>query len=262
MGYNPTMENQTPSPLLTDAQKEFFKQNGYVKLPQIVPQNLVETARRAINADIGQNGLNPDDLPTMRSQTYCRDLTKQAPITDLYNASPLKNIAESLIGASKVRPVGGGQIALRFPAADLEAAPRPPGPHLDGMYSPNNGMKEGTIGNFTALLGVFLSDLPREFMGNFTVWPGTHTLYEKYFQEHGPQSLLNGMPPVEMPAPQQFLGQSGDAALVHYQLAHGIAMNLSPNIRYAIFFRLFHVDHDQNKWECMTDIWKEWEGMR
>jgi hypothetical protein len=23
-----------------------------------------------------------------------------------------------------------------------------------------------------------------------------------------------------------------------------------------------HVDHDQYHWECMTDIWKEWEGMR
>ena len=256
------METQTPSPLLTDAQKQSFKQKGYVKLPQIVPQSLVETARRAINADLGQNGMNPDDLPIMRSQTYCRALTKTPPITDLYNASPLKSVAELLIGENKVRPVGSGQIALRFPSADLQAAPRPPGPHLDGMYSPNNGVKEGTIGNFTALLGVFLSDLPREFMGNFTVWPGTHLLYQDYFREHGPQSLLNGMPPVPMPQPEQFLGRAGDAALVHYQIAHGIAGNISPNIRYAIFFRLFHVDHDQNKWDCMTDVWKEWDGMR
>jgi hypothetical protein len=69
------------------------------------------------------------------------------------------------------------------------------------------------------------------------------------------------MPKVELPAPEQFVGQAGDAALVHYQLAHGIAGNGSPNIRYGIFFRLSHVDHERYHWECMTDIWKEWEGM-
>jgi hypothetical protein len=66
---------------------------------------------------------------------------------------------------------------------------------------------------------------------------------------------------VELPAPEQFTGQAGDAALVHYQIGHGIAGNASPDIRYAIFFRLKHVDHDHYQWECMTDIWKEWEGM-
>jgi len=29
-----------------------------------------------------------------------------------------------------------------------------------------------------------------------------------------------------------------------------------------IFFRLSHADHDALHWECMTDIWREWEGMR
>jgi len=23
-----------------------------------------------------------------------------------------------------------------------------------------------------------------------------------------------------------------------------------------------HVDHEKYHWECMTDIWKEWGGMR
>ena len=32
--------------------------------------------------------------------------------------------------------------------------------------------------------------------------------------------------------------------------------------RYAIFFRLSHVDHAEHRWDAMTDIWMEWEGMR
>ncbi len=234
-------------------------EQGVLKLPGIVPPELVARARRAINAHIGENGIDPAQLNRYRAQSYCEGLGGTECITDLYNATPIKAVAESLIGEGKVRPVKGGQIALRFPSMD--ETPRLPRPHLDGMYSPTNGVKEGTIANFTALVGVFLSDVPEPWMGNFTYWPGTHTLYEAYFRENGPQSLLNGLPPIDLPEPVQFTGKAGDAALVHYQMGHGISGNISPNIRYAIFFRLSHVDHDKYHWECMTDIWKEWAGV-
>lgn len=247
---------------LTLEQKQEFARRGYVKLPGVVPAEMVARARRAINASLGQNGMDPAQLPKFRAQTYCPELTGNPVITGLYNETPIKTLAESAIGQGQIKPVNSGQIALRFPSMD--EPPREPGPHLDGMYSPTNGVKEGTIANFTALVGVFLSDVPAPYAGNFTTWPGTHTLYKAYFREHGPQSLLEGMPRIgdAMPQPEQFLAQAGDAALVHYQLAHGIAGNASPNVRYAIFFRLHHVDHDKQHFECMTDIWREWSGMR
>ena len=243
---------------LTAAQKKEFVERGILKLPGIVPAERVSAATRAINAHLGEFGMHPDELGAMRAQTYCRPVTSTPPITDLYRATPLKAACESLIGS--LRPVGGGQIALRFPSLSEERTVHRP--HLDGMYSPTNGMKEGTIGNFTALLGVFLSDLPEPFSGNFAYWPGSHKLYETYFREHGPQSLLSGLPPVDIGEPEQFLGLAGDAALVHYQMAHSIASNQSGNIRYAIFFRLHHTDHGDPDWECMTDLWKEWPGLQ
>jgi len=244
---------------LTDEQKRTFAERGVLKLPGIVPPEFVARARRAINAYLGQKGMDPNELTKYRAQSYCPGLGADPVITDLYDVTPIRSVAESFIGEGKIHPVNSGQIALRFPSLDPPAAPRP---HLDGMYSPTNGVKEGTIANFTALVGVFLSDVPEPYMGNFTYWPGTHRLYEAYFREHSPQSLLDGMPKVDLPVPEQFTGQAGDAALVHYQIAHGIAGNASPNVRYGIFFRLRHVDHDRYHWECMTDIWKEWSGMR
>ncbi|HZP85116.1 MAG TPA: hypothetical protein VFB21_26000 [Chthonomonadaceae bacterium] len=50
--------------------------------------------------------------------------------------------------------------------------------------------------------------------------------------------------------------------LVHYELAHSAAPNVSPHVRYALFFRLTYTEHDAHKWEAMTDIWLEYEGMR
>jgi hypothetical protein len=196
---------------------------------------------------------------TFRAQSYCPELQGAPAILDLLNASGLLEYAESAIGAGKLSPVYSGQIALRFPT--LEPL-RPAHPHLDGMYTPTNGVPQGTIRNFTALIGVYLSQASGPDMGNLWVWPGTHRLYEQYFRERGPQALLEGMPPVELPEPQQLIAGPGDAVLCHYQLGHGIGGNSSPHIRYAIYFRLSHIEHDANHWECMTDIWREWEGMR
>ena len=69
------------------------------------------------------------------------------------------------------------------------------------------------------------------------------------------------MPEVTLPESQQLTVEKGDLLLVHYQVAHGAAVNLSPNVRYAVYFRLKHVDHDRDPWGAMTDIWRDWEGM-
>ena len=244
---------------LTEEQKQTFFEQGFVKLPGAVPRELVDTALRAINSSVGSNGMHPDELTRFRAQSYCPELQGSPAITDLLTASPVWSMAESAIGPGKIKPVKGGQIALRFPSMTPPAEPRP---HLDGMYTPTNGVKEGTIANFTALVGIMLSDLPQPNAGNLALWPGTHQRFETYFRELGPQSLLEGMPPIELPPYQQVTGKAGDAVICHYQLAHGITGNGSPHIRYAIYFRLFHADHDQVHWECMTDIWREWEGMR
>ncbi len=244
---------------LSRAQKEAFIQQGYMRVPGVVPRVMVDAALRAINYSVGQ-GMDPEQMTKFRAQSYCPELQREPVITDLLMRTPAWPLAESLVGQGRIQPITPGQIALRFPT--MQDPPPVPRPHLDGMYSPTNGVPEGTIQNFTMLAAVLLSDLPGENAGNFTVWPGTHTLFEGYFRERGPQSLLEGMPKVEMPAPKQVTGQAGDVVLVHYQLAHSVGPNTSPNVRYAIFFRLRHVDHADHHWDCMTDIWLEWQGLR
>lgn len=242
---------------LTRAQKLEFIENGYVVVPGVVPQIMVDAALRAINHSLGE-GMDPARMATFRSQSYCPEVQFAPEISGLLNATPALSLAESLVGKGQLRSVEAGQIALRFP---MLGDPAPPRPHLDGMYSPTNGVPEGTIQNFTMLVGVFLSELAQPYAGNFTVWPGSHRIFEQHFREHGPQSLLEGMPKVELPEAVQVQAQPGDVALCHYQLAHGAVQNVSPYVRYAIFFRLTHVNHADQKWETMTDIWLEWAGL-
>ena len=243
---------------LTQDQKKKIYQDGYVILPALAPEKLTNVALRAINHSVGK-GMDPKDVPSFRSTSYCPELRNEPPIVDLLHKTSLWRIAESLIGKGKLRLMGPPQIALRFPAMET---PGELHPHLDGMYSPNNRVRKGTLQSFTMLAGVFLSNIPNQFWGNFCVWPGTHRLFEEYFRKHGTEMLLKGLPPVEMPEPEQVLVQTGDAMICHYQLAHTVVLNVSPYVRYAVFFRLAHADHSIHQQEALKNLWLEWPGIR
>ncbi|MDF2958691.1 MAG: Protein involved in biosynthesis of mitomycin antibiotics/polyketide fumonisin [Paenibacillus sp.] len=242
---------------LTYAQKSHFLKNGYVHIPGVVPQVMVDRAMKEINYSVGQ-GMNVDEMPIFRAQSFCPEIKNTLVIMGLLNQTPALELAESIIGGGKLRPVSTGQVALRFP--EVQDPPRPASPHLDGMPGKNNGVKQGKIASFTALVGVLLNDLPNPGAGNFTVWPGSHHIYEAYFQQNGPESLLGGMPPVDLPEPVQITGKAGDVVLAHYLLGHGVTTNVSPNIRYACFFRLYHIDHEWDR--VMKDKWLYYPGIR
>jgi hypothetical protein len=242
---------------LTAEQKNGLRERGLAHLAGAVPRPLVDAALRAINASLGR-GLRAEDVERFRSQTFCPELEKSPVLLDLLNRSGLLQTIESLLGAGRLEPVTHAQVALAFPT---DEKPRSPVPHLDGMYTPTNGVPRGSVLSFTALLGVMLSDLPAAGAGNLVVWPGSHRIYERYFREQGPQSLLQGMPKVALPEPEPILGAAGDAVLSHYQLGHAGGPNTSPHVRYAVYFRLKARGHDRQKWECLTDLWREWPGL-
>ncbi len=246
-----------PESVLSDAQAASLHRHGFLHVPGAVPRERVARALGAINQCLGR-GLDPGRMESYRSRSFCPELQKEAVITDLLYAGAAWELAESLLGRGRVKRARTGQIALSFPTAS------PPGrlhPHLDGMYTPTNGVPRGEIRSFTMLVGVMLSDVTAPRSGNLVVWPGTHHLYEDYFRSRGPRSLLEGMPEVALPEPVPVSGGAGDVVLCHYQLAHAAGPNTSPHIRYAVYFRIEHVDHGRQKWECLTEVWREWPGM-
>jgi len=244
---------------LTHLQKHQLLRDGWVKIPGVVPRIMIDAALRAINHSVGE-GIDPAQLTRFRAQTYCPELAEQPVITDLVGRTPAWELAESVLGPGRAGVPGWGQIALRFPS--LADPPPAHKPHVDGTYTPTNGVKEGTLGSFTALLAVLLSDLPGENCGNFEVWPGSHHTIGRYLQAHGPREMIKGIPDVELGPAVQVTGQAGDIVLTHYLLAHSVAPNVSPHVRYAVFFRIAAHDHGEHRWENLNDIWREWPGIR
>jgi hypothetical protein len=243
---------------LDPEQRRLLREDGLVLLPGLIPQPLVDAALRAINQSLGTEGLAKEALPGFRARTFTPELRAAAPILDLYRASPLAGVVESVIGQGRVKVPSEGQIALRFPSAEPG---HPAVPHIDGISTPDNGVPPGTLYHFTALAGVFLSDVPARDRGNLTVWPGSHRLLADLFRQQGPHVVVDRYPKLPLPPPRPICARAGDALLAHYQLAHGIAPNLGPHIRYAAFFRLFHVEHAALGTRPLLDPWLEWEAL-
>jgi hypothetical protein len=236
---------------LDPEQRQKLREEGYLLLPGAVPRERVEAALRAINQSLGSEGMAKEALPGFRARTFTPELTTSPAILDLFGGSALAAVAAVAIGA--VKPPTEGQIALRFPGAGGAAVP-----HIDGISVPGNGVPPGTLYHFTALAGVFLSDVTEPDRGNFTVWPGSHAVMARHLRTHGVTAVVDRFPDLTLPPPRPICARAGDGLLAHYLLAHGIAPNLGPHIRYAAFFRLFHQRHAEHGGRALTDPWLEW----
>ena len=249
---------------LTEQQKRDFVRDGFVHVPGVVPPRLVERARRAINHSIGL-GMDRDDMVRFSAQSFCTELREDPRLVRLATAPEVWAHVQALVGERRVVKPVRCQIALRFPRP--EGTPRRlDGPHIDGYHTPENGVPDdGVVRNFTMLLGVMLSDVAAPLSGNFTVWPGTHRRMERYFREHGVNSLQGGSVGeigVRLPKAAPVIGKAGDIVLAHYQVAHTASPNLSGDVRYMCFFRLAVRGLDEHRVESMLDIWRDWPALR
>eukprot|EP00027_Filamoeba_sp_ATCC50430_P017504 CAMPEP_0168577636 /NCGR_PEP_ID=MMETSP0413-20121227/20893_1 /TAXON_ID=136452 /ORGANISM="Filamoeba nolandi, Strain NC-AS-23-1" /LENGTH=480 /DNA_ID=CAMNT_0008611405 /DNA_START=471 /DNA_END=1913 /DNA_ORIENTATION=+ len=260
------------STTLTDDQKLEFMRKGFLKIENVVPKKMISDAVRMINYGLSQ-GFKKEEIASFRRP----EIEGSEAITNLILKTPLLWYIRRLIG--KTQPCYGGQIALRFPGhfcyPDMEN-PLSTFPfkaaenwstfwHIDGLPTPESGVPEGQVHNFTILVGVLLSDLPEPMSGNLALYPGSHVILQDHFKKVGADKLVKeGLPKIELPEPVQITGKMGDVVLVHYQTAHNVAPNLSPHIRYAVYFRLMSDDHPASTFraETITDIWKDWEGLQ
>lgn len=243
---------------LTNEQKRNFYRDGYLHIPGVVSQQSVDRALALINTDLGK-GIDPARISEFYARSFCPGLRNVPEIIDLFEATDARAWADSLVAPGAVETPSMAQIALRFPDPRPALLPRP---HVDGSYGPQNGVRPGTVAHFTMLAMVALSDVCADYNGNFSVWPGTHHRYERYFREHGAERMLDGTPKLEqLPEPVQTKVAAGDLVLAHYQLGHAAAPNLGSRVRYAIFFRLYHRAHDRDALDILTDIWREYPAL-
>lgn len=258
------LDREGALPPLTEKQKQEFVRNGFVHVANVVPPRLVARARRAINNSLG-SGIDPRQLVRFSNQTFCPELREDPRLLRLATTPEAWSHVRALLGDHRVVRPKACQIALRFPLPEGTSR-RVTGGHIDGYHTPRNGVPDdGTVRSFTLLLGILLSDVPAPLSGNFTAWPGTHRSLERYFRDHGVDTLEGGEVMslgLRLPKPVPVTGRAGDIVLAHYQVAHTVSPNLSGDIRYMCFFRLSVRGLANHRVESMLDIWRDWPALR
>lgn len=247
---------------LADPLKKKLARDGFVVVPGVVPKARVDAALRQINHKLGLAERPRDGYADKLD--YLSEYVSTPQILDLVNGSPLRLLADSLLGAGRVERVNQGQVALRFPTPS-DDAPAVSSVHIDGLYAET---WHTPIERYTFAAGVMLSDVDRENAGNFVAYPGSYRAISGLFRDKGLGALRAGVSKsVALPEPVQVKGKAGDVVLFHYLTAHDKVRNDSPEIRYAVYFRFWHVDAWHDKSEAylkknLTEPWAEWAGMR
>lgn len=241
--------------ILTPEQLNQLRASGYLHLQSLVPKNLVTQARAAIEGDL-KSSYDPAKRLEYEHQSFCPALRDDDRMTGLLQESPAREVVDALLPFDQLSGSNWAQISLRDSHNHFE--PIPPQWHLDGVPSPYNGVPQGPLMTFTALVGIFLSDTPGPYAGNLTVWPDSFERLRRWFEDRGLASLSMGRPRIDPGTPHQLITAPGDVVICHYMLAHGASVNTSPVKRLAVYFRLNQPGTARDPWRHLVDPWRGW----
>lgn len=273
--------------IITPRQREQFLRDGYLLLKGLVPVERCDVAVRYIESPLNQQSFMDQAVNmamTFGDQASGVKVKMNNDVNGLYKGSLVEKLARNLVSDHLQSP-WGAQVAPIPGRPDLSPAlvgvARAVGNfgvrhtdlinkwklwHIDGVDIKRNEVRAARKFNFTLLCGVYLTNISADFAGNFCVFPGSHLQIQEYAKQRGTTEIeQEGLHAELIPlgVPIQLRPQAGDVMFAHYQLAHTVAPNLSPNTRHAVYFRLFHKDHPHFKFrhESMTDVWLEYEKM-
>jgi len=217
-----------------------FYSKGFLHCTRIIPIPFVQEAVKQINIEVG-DGIPAELIGKMRVNAAIfgsGQLINGPAIQGLLHKTRAIELVHLLLDSSEIlMPEYYTQIAIRFPQRDVDAKQLPW--HLD------NVVRQG-INPFSLLVGVFLSETTAINSGNFTVFPGGHIKLQNHFRSNGVDTLYRNSygriitPEFDMGEEHQFITSPGDVVFCHHQLPHRASINLSPNIRYAVFFRFYN----------------------
>jgi hypothetical protein len=248
--------------MLSDAQLRTFASDGYLVVPRVVAE--------AVLADLDQevDALIVDQPPPADKVGFHHyfEHPSRVPVAEraLYESGVLALAGELVAPLSIDLAFDHIQIATSIYGWDHE----PGGGHIDGYGIP--GQTEPAT--FTLLAGIYLDDESRSGRGNLWVWPGSHLVHERLFNERGVHALMAeesmGGHSCLLPDAPQFgagrpvLASRGDVLLAHYLLAHNQSGNMWNPLRRIVYYRLAAAGHRERWQQTQRDALLEFAPVR
>ncbi len=248
-------------PHLTSADKRSFKEKGCLIVRGVLTPAQIQAAQDALWAGIEADRDDPATWVEAGPRTPAPG--HHPAIHATVHESPLFAMMEEMVGAGQLN-LGSAGPALVYPSKDKTWS-LPTRGHLDGYYTPTNGVPEGTVGYMTINVTIYVEDISSQG-GCFTYWPGSHHVAYEYFKTHSLLSVQGGVSSDvfsagAFPQGREFVGKAGDAIFWHGQLFHTGSKNVNRSIRMALIGRFSRKDTNDIRFETCDDQWAHWEGI-
>ncbi|WUJ68768.1 phytanoyl-CoA dioxygenase family protein [Kribbella soli] len=246
-------------PEVGEAQREHFREQGYVVVPGVLTTAQLATARGIV-----ATMLEREPPEGTGAHFLWPRFDGGHPLLDLYRAIGLADLAGELLRPGLgVQEPDFAQVATTIPPWPH----RPGGPHVDGITP---GLDDGTPGTFTMLAGIWLTDHDEPDRGNLYIWPGTHLRFGTYLAERGADALARvdemnpgPYPDIPLDAPIQATGPTGSVLFAHYLLAHNVGGHFGAATdvrRETLYYRLQATGHRERWREVVTNPLLEFRG--
>ncbi|RZO75509.1 MAG: hypothetical protein EVA68_06775 [OM182 bacterium] len=118
--------------MLTENQKRKFVREGFLRVANIVPKDILRRAKRAINSSIGQ-GIDPTKIAVFDVSSFCPELREDRRIIGLATNPPTWRKVTALLGRGRAIKPTNAQIALRFPVKEHLKPKSVPGTSMDTL---------------------------------------------------------------------------------------------------------------------------------
>ena len=243
---------------LTDDDRASFRNQGYLIVRDVLTAEQIERAQDALWEGIDANRNEPETW--IQAGPRSPAAGSHPDIKATLHESSVFTMAEELVGQG-VLNTGSPGPALVYPSGEDDWS-LPERGHLDGYYTPTNGVPEGTVGLFHVGATIYVDDVAHRGAG-FTLWPGTHIQAAQYFRDHSCLSIQGGSSrdAFDLPEAVEVTGSAGTVCLWHGQLIHSGSRNCTPRIRMALIARLSRGDLNDIRFETPDDMWHYWEGV-
>lgn len=251
---NMTSQPTRYEPVLTRSDLDFFHENGYIVVPNAVPEQNRENLINTIFEFLGVDRNNPD--------TWYQPPVCPSGNVEIYQHQALWDNRQSpRVHGAFADIYNDHKLWVSFDRAAMRPPQRADQPRFNAKLFTHWDMNLSKLTpDFFAVQGVLcLNDAPPE-LGGFTCVPGFHKILEEWLEAH-PEDRDSGRPDVSKFPPgyelQPIPAKAGDLIIWDMRLPHGNGYNVSNQPRLAQYITMYRAGKNEKAREDRIQRWRE-----
>jgi hypothetical protein len=244
--------------IVTEADRAFFKQNGYLAVKGVVPKEMCERVIGALWEFLGMNPNDPED--------WYRPPLSPGGMVEMYHHQSMWDVRQHpAVYQAFAELIGEERLWVTFDRVNFKPPQNARHPQYDHKGFTHWDVDTADLNIPFWVQGVvYLADTEVD-MGGFQCIPGFHNDLEEWIKTQPADRNsrvpdLNSLPPGRKLVP--IPGKAGDIVIWDRLLAHGNGHNLSQKPRFAQYVAMFPAEARFDEREERIQAWKSREPLQ